>query len=91
MTDEGLNNDGGREQTVMQVALGMSYLNFFFKIITFFVLWKVSYNYLLDIKQVYEAPRIIRVMKIVEMFNPDGQMDVASNPFGPGRSSVEYV
>ena len=37
----------------------------------FFVLWKVSYNYLLDIKQVYEAPRIIKILKIVREFSPN--------------------
>jgi len=35
------------------------------------VLWKVSYNYIIDIKQVTAAPRIIRILKIIQLFSPD--------------------
>ena len=36
----------------------------------FFVLWKVSYNYLVDVKGIVEAPRIIKLQKIQEKFWP---------------------
>ena len=41
----------------------------FFKIPFFFVLWKVSYNYLIDIKEVRDAPRINKLFKIMDKFS----------------------
>ena len=40
------------------------------------MLWKVSYNYLIDIKGVKDAPRIIKLHKIIR--NPE----FASEPMG---------
>jgi len=43
------------------------------KFFIFFVLWKVSYNYLIDIKGVKDAPRIIKLQKIIR--NPEFATD----------------
>lgn len=40
----------------------------FYKVPFFFVIWKVSYNYLIDIKEVRDAPRITKLFKIMEKF-----------------------
>ena len=34
------------------------------QIILFFVIWKVSYNYLVDVKGITDAPRIMKLQKI---------------------------
>lgn len=47
---EGQIEEGGILLTIIEFSLTISYVNFFFKFLVFFVLWKVSYNYLLDIK-----------------------------------------
>ena len=36
----------------------------------FFVLWKVSVNYLVDVKGIADAPRIMKLQKIQEEFKP---------------------
>jgi len=41
----------------------------FYKVPFFFVIWKVSYNYLVDIKEVKDAPRITKLFKIMEKFS----------------------
>mmetsp|Transcript_13101 Transcript_13101/g.22113 ORF Transcript_13101/g.22113 Transcript_13101/m.22113 type:complete len:98 (+) Transcript_13101:1401-1694(+) len=71
MEREGAAAEGGLEASVKSFAITVSYVQFMFKIVVFFVLWKVSYNYLLDIKSVYEAPRIVKIMKIIEQFSPE--------------------
>jgi hypothetical protein len=35
----------------------------------------VSYNYLLDIKGIQDAPRIIKILKIIEQFSPNNLVD----------------
>ena len=35
------------------------------------MLWKVSFNYLVDVKGVADAPRIIKLQKILDEFKPD--------------------
>lgn len=42
----------------------------------FFVLWKVSYNYLVDIRQCPDAPRIQKILKIRQEFAPDAVQGV---------------
>jgi hypothetical protein len=63
--------EGGIEHTVKQFSLIISYLSMAFKVPLFLVLWKVSVNFLIDVKQAVEAPRLIKIMKIVEEFAPD--------------------
>jgi len=50
MEREGAYQEGGIEVTVKSFAVTISYVAFIFKFLVFLVLWKVSYNYLLDIK-----------------------------------------
>ena len=69
LAGEGIRQDGGREATVKKLALNVTWVAFFYKIPFFFVLWKVSYNYLIDIKEVKDAPRITRLFKIMEKFS----------------------
>lgn len=42
--------EGGMEHRVKTFALYLSYITFAFKPIVFFVIWKVSYNFLTDVK-----------------------------------------
>ena len=56
------------EHNVKNFALWLSYITFAFKPIVFLVIWKVSYNFLTDIKQIPEAPRHIRLLKIKAQF-----------------------
>lgn len=71
MERESEREEGGLEQPVKSFSVTISYVAFIFKFFVFFVLWKVSYNYLLDIKGISDAPRIIRLQKIIEQFSPD--------------------
>lgn len=64
LAQEGARVEGGMEHRVKHFALILSYITFAFKPIVFFVIWKVSYNYLTDIKQVPDASRHIRLLKI---------------------------
>lgn len=65
LAGEGRREDGGREATVKVFSLRVTWIAFFFKFPFFFLLWKVSYNYLIDIKEVIDAPRIIKLQKII--------------------------
>ena len=64
----------------------------------FFVLWKVSYNYLVDIKQCPDAPRITKILKIRAEFAPEGQGVGAGSDYYPnymddvsvGQSYAQY-
>lgn len=56
------------EHSVKNFALHLSYLTFAFKPFAFFVLWKVSYNFLSDIRQISEAPRHIKIFKVIKKF-----------------------
>lgn len=71
LAGEGRREDGGREATVKVFSLRVTWIAFFFKFPFFFLLWKVSYNYLIDIKEVIDAPRIIKLQKIISNFSPD--------------------
>jgi|TARA_B110000285_G_C15092128_1_gene599699 hypothetical protein len=71
LAGEGIRQDGGREAVVKKFALHVTWVAMFYKIPFFFVLWKVSYNYLIDIKEVKDAPRIIKLMKIIEKFSDE--------------------
>jgi len=71
--------------TIIEFSLTISYVNFFFKFLVFFVLWKVSYNYLLDIKQIPDAPRIIKLQKIISEFSPE---DVENNQMRRGSDNM---
>ena len=61
MAKEGARDHGGLELPVKKFALTVTWIAWIFKFPFFFVLWKVSYNYLLDIKEVSDAPRIIKL------------------------------
>jgi len=50
MEREGAHDEAGLEEPVKDFAVTISYVAFVFKFFVFFVLWKVSYNYLLDVK-----------------------------------------
>jgi hypothetical protein len=67
---DGQHEHGGVELGVKIFSLHVTRIEFFFKIPFFFVLWKVSYNYLADIKEIKEAPRIIKLLKIIDQFKP---------------------
>ena len=71
MSNEGAHEEGGLESSVKGFAITISYIQFFFKILLLLVLWKISYNFLIDVRQAYEAPRIIKIMKIVDQFAPE--------------------
>jgi hypothetical protein len=80
MNREGQAADGGIEASVKSFSVTISYVAFIFKVSTsikinlnlkfkffvFLILWKVSFNYLLDIKGIQDAPRIIKILKIIE-------------------------
>jgi hypothetical protein len=57
-------SEGGLEASVRSFSVNISWIQFGFKFVVFLVLWKVSFNYLLDVKNVYEAPKIAKIMKI---------------------------
>jgi hypothetical protein len=61
LANEGKREDGGREAVVKLFSLHVTWVAWFFKFPFFFVLWKVSYNYLIDIKEIRDAPRIIKL------------------------------
>jgi hypothetical protein len=63
---EGQREHGGIEKEVKKTALYITYVEFIYKVPFFFVLWKVSYNYLADVKEIKEAPRIIKLLKIID-------------------------
>ena len=67
---EGQREHGGIENSVKKFSLHVTYIEFIYKIPFFFVLWKVSYNYLADIKEIKDAPRIIKLLKIIDQFKP---------------------
>lgn len=46
LAQQGARVEGGMENGVKNFALKLSIITFFFKPVVFFVLWKVSYNYL---------------------------------------------
>ena len=50
----------------------------------FLVLWKVSYNYLVDIRQCPDAPRITKILKIRAEFALDSQAAGAGSEHYPG-------
>lgn len=74
---EGVSSEGQAEAPVKSFSLTMSYVAFIFKFFVFLVLWKVSYNYLIDIKGIVDAPRVIKLQKIERMFSPnaDGMLN----------------
>lgn len=47
---EGERLDGGIEASVKRFTIYISWIHFFFKIATFFVVWRVSVNYLVDLR-----------------------------------------
>ena len=67
---EGQREHGGIENSVKKFSLHVTYIEFIYKVPFFFVLWKVSYNYLADIKEIKDAPRIIKLLKIIDQFKP---------------------
>ena len=67
---EGEREHGGIEKHVKIFSLRVTYIEFIYKFPFLLVLWKVSYNYLLDIRQVKEAPRIAKLIKIINMVQP---------------------
>lgn len=73
MRSESVRVEGGMEAPVKNFALHLSYLTFAFKPFVFLILWKVSYNYLTDIKEIHEAPRITKLLKIRYTFGKEGQ------------------
>jgi hypothetical protein len=76
LSQEGNRVEGGMESKIKHLALYLSYITIVFKPIVFLVLWKVSSNYLTDIKQVSEAPRHTKLLKIkAEFGNKDNQND----------------
>lgn len=60
--------EGGMESSVKMFALYLSYVTLIFKPFVFLILWKVSYNFLTDIKQVHEAPRMMKLMKVLREY-----------------------
>ena len=60
--------EGGMEASVKMFALYLSYITLAFKPFVFLILWKVSFNYLTDIKQVHEAPRMMKLIKILREY-----------------------
>ena len=70
MKGEGQHEHGGIELHVKILALHVTYIEFIYKFPFFLVLWKVSYNYLADIKEIKAAPRIIKLLKIIDQFKP---------------------
>lgn len=68
--------ENGLEGSIKRFSLSLSYVQFFFKFLIFFVLWKVSYNYLVDIRQCPDAPRIQKILKIRQEFAPDAVQGV---------------
>ena len=72
---DGQHEHGGLELSVKIFALRVTYIEFIFKFPFFLVLWKVSYNYLADIKEIKEAPRIIKLLKIIDQFKPEDDED----------------
>jgi len=62
------------------------------------VLWKVSYNYLVDIRQCPDAPRIQKILKIRAEFAPDGHAVGGGSDYYPnymddvsaGQSYAQY-
>lgn len=65
--------ENGLESSVKRFSLSLSYVQYGFKFLIFLVLWKVSYNYLVDIRQCPDAPRITKILKIRAEFALDGQ------------------
>jgi hypothetical protein len=56
------------------MALHVSYLMLFFKPFLFFIIWKMSYNFLIDVKGIKDAPRVIRIQKILRDFGTGGNV-----------------
>jgi hypothetical protein len=75
LAGEGVRQDGGREATVKKFALHVTWVALFYKLPFFFVIWKVSYNYLIDIKEVKDAPRITKLFKIMEKFSDRAEQE----------------
>lgn len=50
LSREGARIEGGMEHRVKTFALYLSYITFAFKPVVFLVIWKVSYNFLTDIR-----------------------------------------
>merc|ERR1712147_418586 len=67
---EGKATEKGLESNIISFSIYVSYANMFFKVVVFFMLWKVSFNYLVDVKGISEAPRIIKLQKILDEFKP---------------------
>lgn len=61
LVKDGQREHGGLESPVKVFAIHVTWIAWIFKFPFFFVLWKVSYNYLLDIKEITDAPRIIKL------------------------------
>jgi hypothetical protein len=68
---EGKATEKGLESSIISFSLYVSYVNMFFKVVVFFMLWKVSFNYLVDVKGIADAPRIIKLQKILDEFKPE--------------------
>ena len=58
---DGQHEHGGLELSVKIFSLHVTFIEWIFKFPYFLVLWKVSYNYLIDIKEIKDAPRIIKL------------------------------
>ena len=72
---EAEHQEGGLELPVKLFALHITWIAWFFKFPFFFVLWKASYNYLVDIKEIHDAPRIIKLQKIIREFSDEAEYD----------------
>jgi len=87
MNNESL-QEAGVEASVKRFSLALSYVQYVFKFFIFFVLWKVSYNYLIDIKQCPDAPRITKLLKIRQEFSPEAQEYF--DDMSAGQSYAQY-
>lgn len=68
LANEGAKADGGREHSIKNFALYLSYATFGLKVAVFFVIWKVSFNFLDDFLEVNEAARHLKLAKIKKDF-----------------------
>lgn len=89
ITSEALRVEGGMEANVKMFALYLSYITVVFKPFVFLILWKVSYSYLTDIKQVHEAPRVMKLLKILREYGPkDNYLSNGNHPTDDGAALV---
>lgn len=68
--------DSYGEAKVKHLAMHICYVVMIFKPFAFFVLWKVSINYLSDIKQVENAPRLIELVQVLKEYGPKRLRDM---------------